>query len=120
MRVRLIKTVDFEAAHFLPAFPEGHKCRRMHGHSFVVDLILEGELPEGQPYLVDMGEVKAAFAPLREQLDHHLLNDVPGLENPSVEMISRWVFDRLRGDVPFLIGVRVHETPTSAGEYWGD
>jgi len=118
MPVRLIKSVDFEAAHFLPAFPEGHKCRRLHGHSFRVELILEGELPEGQPYLMDFAEIKAAFEPLRDQLDHRLLNDVPGLENPTVEVLSKWVYDRLKPDVPHLKGVRIAETANSVGEYW--
>ena len=81
MEVSLTKTFRFEAAHWLPCFPEGHKCRRMHGHSFKVDVVVTGELPEGQAYLVDYGDIKAAIDPIENQLDHYVLNDIEGLEN---------------------------------------
>ena len=79
---RLVKTFGFEAAHFLPSFPEGHKCRRMHGHSFKVDVIVEGEIPPGSAYLMDYAQIKAAIDPLERQLDHVCLNDIAGLEDP--------------------------------------
>lgn len=120
MRVRLVKTFDFEAAHWLPSFPEGHKCRRLHGHSFKVDVVVAGNVPKERGYLIDYGEIKAAIAPLRERLDHYCLNDIEGLENPTSEMIAAWIWDRLRPALPMLAEVVVHETCTSRCHYCGD
>ncbi|MEX0746263.1 MAG: 6-carboxytetrahydropterin synthase QueD [Phycisphaeraceae bacterium] len=119
MRVSLSKSIDFEAAHFLPTFPEGHKCRRMHGHSFKADVVIEGELDEERGYLQDFGEIKAALRPIHDALDHRLLNDVEGLENPTAELLARWIYDRLKPALPLLHLVRVRETCTSAAEYRG-
>lgn len=119
MRIALTKTFRFEAAHWLPTFPEGHKCRRMHGHSFVIDVVVEGEVPPEKGFLLDYGEMKAAIAPVELQLDHYVLNDIAGLENPTAEVLSRWVFDRLRPSLPMLSLVRVHETCSTAAEYRG-
>jgi 6-pyruvoyltetrahydropterin/6-carboxytetrahydropterin synthase len=99
MRVRLVKVFDFEAAHWLPTFPEGHKCRRLHGHSFKAEVIVEGDVDEAEGYLIDYADIKAAITPLRERLDHRCLNDVEGLENPTSEAIARWIFDRDRKSV---------------------
>ena len=119
MQVSLIKTFDFDAAHWLPNFPEGHKCRRLHGHSYKVDVVIAGEMDEEKGYLMDFGELKQLIEPIREQLDHRLLNDIDGLTNPTSEMIARWIYDHLRPDVPLLATVRVHETCTSTAEYNG-
>ncbi|MHC4976952.1 MAG: 6-carboxytetrahydropterin synthase QueD [Planctomycetota bacterium] len=117
--MRLSKSFTFEAAHLLPTFPEGHKCRRLHGHSFRVDVIVAGEVDPAMGYLVDYGEIKRAFAPLEEALDHRYLNDIEGLENPTSEMIAAWIWDRLRGSLPDLETIVVHETCTSRCEYSG-
>lgn len=119
MRVSLTKSFDFEAAHWLPCFPEGHKCRRLHGHSFKVDVVVEGVVPEARGYLVDFGEIKAAIAPLQARLDHYLLNEIEGLANPTSEVLAQWVYDRLKPQLPLLAAVRVHETCTSTAEYRG-
>ncbi|HRQ76521.1 MAG TPA: 6-carboxytetrahydropterin synthase QueD [Phycisphaerales bacterium] len=119
MHVRLAKTFEFEAAHFLPSFPEGHKCRRMHGHSFRVDVIVEGVIPRGQHHLIDYGEIKAAIDPLRERLDHYCLNEIEGLEHPTSEVIAKWLWDRLKPALPLLAEIHVHETCTSRCEYRG-
>jgi 6-pyruvoyltetrahydropterin/6-carboxytetrahydropterin synthase len=119
MRIRLAKSFSFEAAHFLPSFPEGHKCRRMHGHSFKVDVVVEGPLDPARGYLVDYGDIKRAVAPLHDELDHRLLNDLPGLANPTSEMLGVWVWDRLQPVLPMLAEVIVHETCTSRCEYRG-
>lgn len=119
MHVRLVKTFGFEAAHFLPTFPEGHKCRRMHGHSFKVDVIVEGDAPEEQGYLIDYGEIKAAIAPIEKRLDHYVLNEIEGLENPTSEMIAKWIYEKLRAQLPLLTEVVVHETCTSRCHYTG-
>lgn len=119
MRMKLTKTFDFEAAHWLPTFPEGHKCRRLHGHSFHIDVIVEGEVDESRGYLIDYGDIKAAIEPVRTQLDHYLLNDIQGLENPTAEMLSRWIYNRLKPALPLLSTIIVRETCTSAAEYRG-
>lgn len=119
MRASLIKTIDFEAAHWLPTFPEGHKCRRLHGHSFKADIIIEGEVDPAKGYLIDFGQVKALTEPIVKRLDHYCLNDIEGLENPTAEMLARWIYDRLKGELPMLKAVRVRETCTSAAEYAG-
>lgn len=119
MRVSLTKTIDFEAAHWLPTFPEGHKCRRLHGHSFKVDLVISGEVDPAKGYLQDFGEIKAATDPIRQRLDHYCLNDIEGLDNPTAEQLAKWIYDRLRDALPMLERVRVRETCTSAAEYAG-
>ena len=88
--MRLEKTFRFEAAHWLPYVPEGHKCGRMHGHSFRVTVVVEGEVKEDSGWVMDYGIIKDAFAPLEQQLDHHLLNEIEGLENPTSEVLSKW------------------------------
>ena len=120
MRVRLIKAFDFEAAHWWPCFPDGHKCRRLHGHSFKVEVIVEGECPEGQGYLMDYGDIKAAIAPVRDRLDHYCLNEIEGLENPTSEVLARWIYRELQPALPMLAEVIVHETCNSRCEYKGD
>ena len=119
MRVSLTKTINFEAAHWLPTFAEGHKCRRLHGHSFVVDVVVEGEVDPQKGYLVDFADIKAATEPVRLELDHYLLNDIEGLSNPTAEMLAKWIYDRLAESLPLLSMVRVRETCTSAAEYRG-
>lgn len=117
MWISLTKKFDFEAAHWLPTFPDGHKCRRLHGHSFHVDVIVEGEVNPARGYLVDYGDIKAAIKPVQDRLDHYLLNEIPGLENPTAEMLTKWIYDQLKPALPLLSVVRVHETCTSEAEY---
>ncbi|MHC4416255.1 MAG: 6-carboxytetrahydropterin synthase QueD [Planctomycetota bacterium] len=119
MPVRLVKSFGFEAAHWLPTFPEGHKCRRMHGHSFRAEVVIEGEVPPDQGYLVDYGEIEAVVDPCLRQLDHRCLNDVEGLENPTSEVLAAWLWDRLKPLAPMLAAVVIHETCTARCEYRG-
>lgn len=120
MFVRLAKTFTFEAAHALPSFPPGHKCRRLHGHSFRIDVIVAGEVDPARGYLLDYGDIKAACEPVRLQLDHFYLNEIPGLENPTAEQLAVWIWQRLRPALPLLAEVVVHETCTSRCEYRGE
>jgi 6-pyruvoyltetrahydropterin/6-carboxytetrahydropterin synthase len=119
MHVRLSKTFCFEAAHDLPTFPVGHKCRRLHGHSFCFDVIVEGEVDPAKGYLIDYGDIKTAAEPLVKRLDHYYLNDIEGLANPTSESLSKWIFDRLKPALPILTAIVVHETCTSSCEYRG-
>ncbi len=120
MRVELSRTFSFEAAHRLTTFPEGHKCRRLHGHSFQVEVRVAGDVDEERGYLVDFEQIRAAWEPLREQLDHQNLNDVAGLEISTAEMLSRWIWQRLQPRLPLLSAVIVRETDASACEYRGE
>ena len=119
MQITLTRSFTFDAAHWLPTFPDGHKCRRMHGHTFRAEVVVHGEVDPQTGYLIDYGELKAAIKPIEDQLDHHVLNDVPGLENPTSENLSRWIYDRLKESVPPLSAVRVYETGASSAEYRG-
>ena len=109
--VRLRRQFRFEAAHYLPTFPEGHKCRRMHGHSFRVDVVVEGEVETDKGYLMDYGTVGELCEPVRRQLDHYLLNEIEGLENPTAENLARWVWERL---APAVASAAVEGAPREA------
>src|SRR5579862_2974549 len=119
MRVKLSKTFHFEAAHDLPTFPADHKCRRLHGHSFRFDVIVEGDVTPEKGYLIDYGEIKKATEPLVRRLDHYYLNEIEGLSNPTAENLAKWIYDHLKPTLPLLKTIIVHETCTSACEYSG-
>ena len=106
-----------EAAHRLPEVPEGHKCARLHGHSFAVAVHVTGEPDPTTGWVMDFADLRAACEPVRDQLDHHYLNDVEGLENPTSEHLARWIFDRLAPSLPGLSAVTVRETCTSGAPY---
>lgn len=113
------KTFRIEAAHLLPNVPAGHKCARLHGHSFGIEVHVRGPVDAKLGWVMDFADLTAAFAPLFDQLDHRYLNDVPGLQNPTSENLARWVFEALKPRLPLLDHVIVHETCTSACRYDG-
>lgn len=119
MRVRLAKSFGFEAAHYLPTFPEGHKCRRMHGHSFRFEVSVEGEVAADRGYFIDYGDIVRAVEPVVAGLDHRVLNEIPGLENPTSENLARWLWERISPLLPVLSAIVVRETCTSECEYRG-
>lgn len=119
MHVELTRSFTFDAAHHLPTFPEGHKCRGQHGHSFRVEIRVAGEVDEAKGYLIDFADVKAACEPVRQELDHAYLNNIAGLEIPTAENLSRWIWNRLKPALPPLSAVVVHETASSCCEYRG-
>ena len=120
MEIELRKTFQFEAAHHLPHLPEAHKCRRLHGHSFKVEIAVAGECDPRLGWLMDYAEIAEAFKPLWEQLDHRYLNEVVGLENPTSENIAFWIWGRLKPELPLLAEVAVAETCTARCVYRGD
>ena len=117
--VELRHTFTFEAAHNLPNVPEDHKCRRLHGHSFRVDVRVRGPVDEHLGWLIDYGEIKKAVEPVRRALDHYHLNDVEGLENPTSENLAIWIWKRLEDSLPLLVAIHVHETCNNACIYDG-
>ncbi len=119
MIAEIYKEFHFEAAHRLPNVPVGHKCARLHGHSFHVRLHVQGEVGADSGWVLDFGDIKECFAPLHDLLDHNYLNDIPGLENPTSEHIARWIWDRLAPQLPSLHAVEIRETCTSGCIYRG-
>ena len=119
MFVRLTKQFHFEAAHDLPTFPPEHKCRRLHGHSFRFDVVVEGDVDPALGYLIDYGQIKTVADPIVARLDHYYLNKIDGLSNPTAENLAKWLWDRLKPLIPLLASIKVYETCTSACEYSG-
>lgn len=116
----IFKTFSLECAHRLPNVPAGHKCARVHGHSFRVELHVTGPLDPVLGWVMDFADLKAAFEPLFQRLDHQYLNDVAGLDNPTSENLARWIWRELKPRLPPLSRVVVHETCTSGASYTGD
>lgn len=115
----LRKKFKFEAAHFLPELPQDHKCRRIHGHSFEVEVVVSGPYNESYGWVVDYGEITMVVKPLIDQLDHRLLNEISGLENPTSENIARWLWNQIKPKLPWLSEIIVAETCTSRCIYRG-
>jgi 6-pyruvoyltetrahydropterin/6-carboxytetrahydropterin synthase len=120
MTIEIFKVFRIEAAHRLPNVPEGHKCARLHGHSFAVELHVRGPIDPHTGWVMDFADLKRIFKPIYEQLDHHYLNDIPGLENPTSEMLSRWIWQQMKPLLPLLSEVVVHETCTAGSRYRGE
>lgn len=118
--MELFKVFTFEAAHRLPNVPAGHKCARMHGHSFRLEVHIEGEVDPVVGWVMDFGILKQKFQPTLELLDHTYLNEVPGLENPTSEIIVRWIWDRLKPELPQLSKLVLQETCMSGCVYTGN
>ena len=117
--MEIFKEFTLEAAHRLPNVPPGHKCARLHGHSFGIAVYVAGPVGVTSGWVLDFADIKAAFAPIDATLDHHYLNDIPGLENPTSENLARWIWDKLAPSLPQLSRVVVRETCTSGCEYRG-
>jgi 6-pyruvoyltetrahydropterin/6-carboxytetrahydropterin synthase len=117
--MELRKTFQFEAAHLLPRLPETHKCRRLHGHSFQVELAVGGDCDANLGWVIDYADISEAFKPIWERLDHFYLNEVPGLENPTSENIALWIWKELKPKLPLLTEVVVAETCTAKCVYRG-
>lgn len=116
----IFKVFQIEAAHRLPNVPTGHKCARLHGHSFRIEIHLRGPVDDNTGWVRDFGDLKVAFEPLFAVLDHSYLNEVDGLDNPTSENLARWIWTRLAADLPDLHHIVVAETCTSGCVYYGD
>ena len=110
MSITLIRQYQIEAAHRLPKLPATHKCHRLHGHSFHIEVVVRGEPDAELGWLIDYGALDLAFDPIFQCLDHYYLNDIPGLENPTSENLSRWIFERLKPQLAGLAEIRISET----------
>ena len=117
--VELVRDFQFEAAHYLPNLPPSHKCRRMHGHSFKGEIAVRGAIDPQTGWLIDFAELKAILLPVIERLDHYLLNEIPGLENPTSERLAVWIWEQILPSLPHLHRVTIAETCTSRCHYFG-
>jgi len=118
--MEIFKEFTFEAAHRLPQVPPGHKCSRLHGHSFRVAIHVQGPVGVESGWVMDFGDISQAFKPLYERLDHYYLNEIDGLENPTSENIARWIWRHLKSSLPSLCKIVVRETCTSGCLYQGE
>ena len=118
--MEIYKEFHFEAAHRLPNVPAGHKCARLHGHSFQVRLSVSGDAPEPTGWVMDFSDLKAAFQPFYEQLDHYYLNDIAGLENPTSENLAKWIWQQLTSKLDGLSKIVVQETCNAGCIYRGE
>jgi 6-pyruvoyltetrahydropterin/6-carboxytetrahydropterin synthase len=119
-RVEIFREFRFEAAHRLPNVEAGHKCARLHGHSNLVAVQVKGEVGARSGWVIDFAEIDTAFKPLHARLDHYYLNEIEGLENPTSEVLAKWIWTRLRSSLPGLCRVTIRETCTSGCVYEGE
>lgn len=117
--MEIFKEFTFDSAHYLPNVPKDHKCGRLHGHTFRVRVFLEGDVNEETGWISDFAEIKRVYEGHCSVLDHSYLNEIKGLENPTSENIAKWIWDRLKGELPQLSKVVVYETCASGCAYDG-
>ncbi|NNF16816.1 MAG: 6-carboxytetrahydropterin synthase QueD [Gammaproteobacteria bacterium] len=117
--MKVYKEFDIESSRRLPRLPAGHKCARLHGHSFRVRVTVSGDVGADSGWVIDFADIHTAFAPLHDVLDHNYLNDIDGLENPTSEHMAMWIWDRLKPALPGLCQVQISETSTSGCIYDG-
>lgn len=118
--MEIYKEFRFEAAHRLPNVPAGHKCSRLHGHSFLVRVHVTGQPGQASGWVMDFGEIACVVKPVIEQLDHHYLNEIEGLSNPTSETLARWIWQRIKPHLPELSAIAVQETCTCGCVYRGE
>ena len=118
--MEIFKQFRFEAAHRLPHVPPEHKCARLHGHSFTVEIHVRGPVGERSGWVVDFADIAAAWQPLHAVLDHYYLNEIPGLEVPTIEYMAAWFWRKLAPQLPGLAEIVIHETPAARCSFKGE
>ena len=118
--MEIYKEFSFDSAHYLPHVPDGHKCKNMHGHTYRLRVFIKGELDPRLGWIMDFKELKDALAPVMEQLDHKLINEIKGLENPTAENITVWIWNTIKPLLPLLSNIELYETPTTGVIYKGN
>ena len=119
MRIELARDYRFDAAHRLMRLPDGHKCKRLHGHTFKVEVRLEGPVDEHSGFLLDFADVDRVVDPIIARLDHYYLNEIEGLDNPTSEVIAAWLWHRIAPSLAQLHSITVAETCDSRCTYRG-
>ena len=117
--MQIFKSFTFDSAHFLPNVPDGHKCKNIHGHTYRLTVYFEGPLHKDLKWVEDFADIKKVVKPIVDQLDHQLMNDIEGLENPTCEVIAIWLWGKIKEALPSLARVELNETPTSGAIYEG-
>lgn len=117
--MEIFREFVIEAAHRLPNVPAGHKCARLHGHSFRIRIVVSGPIGDESGWVMDFADLKEVFKPVHEALDHRYLNEIEGLSNPTSENLAKWIWERLRPGLPMLSRITVRETSTSGATYDG-
>jgi 6-pyruvoyltetrahydropterin/6-carboxytetrahydropterin synthase len=120
MRVELCRRYHIAAAHYLPRAPQGHKCRRLHGHSYEIEVAVRGAVDPETGWLIDYGEIDEGVKPVLAELDHRTLNEIAGLENPTSEVLCGWLWQQLANRLPGLHRVSIAETCAAACHYYGE
>ena len=115
----IFRVFQVEAAHKLPNVPEGHKCARLHGHSFRIEVHISGQVGEREGWVMDFAELRRTFQPVYDQLDHHYLNEIDGLENPTSENLAKWIWQQLKPELEGLSKIIVQETCNAGCIYYG-
>jgi 6-pyruvoyltetrahydropterin/6-carboxytetrahydropterin synthase len=118
--MEIYKEFSFDSAHFLPNVPDGHKCKNMHGHTYRLRVYVKGEVDPRLGWIMDFKELKDALSGVIEQLDHRLINDIPGLQNPTAENITVWIWKQIHPLLPLLSKIELYETPTTGVLYSGE
>lgn len=119
-RMELFKEFNFDSAHRLPNVPEGHKCARLHGHTYRVRIFISGTPDAHTGWIMDFGDIKNVVKPVIDELDHNYLNEIAGLENPTSEVLVRWLWNRIKPSLPGLSRIELKETCTSGCVYTGE
>ncbi len=117
--MKIFKHFDFDSAHYLPNVPDGHKCKGVHGHTYRMTIFFEGDLDEELGWVLDFADIKKTVNPIIKIIDHKLLNDIEGLENPTCELIAVWLWNKIMPEIPFLSRIELYETLTSGVVYEG-
>ncbi len=117
--MQIFKQFTFDSAHFLPNVPEGHKCKEIHGHTYHLTVYLDGDLDEKLGWVIDFTDVKNVINPIIKSIDHKFLNTIPGLENPTSEVMAIWLWNKIKPELPQLSKIELNETPTSGVIYEG-
>ncbi len=120
MATELFREFTLEAGRQLPNLPAGHPCSRMHGHTFRIQVFIGGEIQPRSGWIMDFAELDTKIHAIREILDHQVLNGIPGLENPTTELLAQWIWQRLKPELPGLTRIVIQENPYSGCIYTGD
>lgn len=117
--MEIYKEFSFDSAHYLPNVPEGHKCKNMHGHTYRLRVYVQGEPHPHYGWIMDFKELKDAVGKVIDELDHRIINEIPGLQNPTAENITIWIWNQVKPLIPQLSKLELHETPTTGVIYTG-
>lgn len=117
--MKVFKRFTFDSAHFLPNVPDGHKCKETHGHTYQLTVYIEGDLEKKLGWVMDFAELQKALDPIIKSVDHKFLNNIPGLENPTCEIIATWLWNKIKPEIPMLTRIELNETPSSGVIYEG-